>query len=112
MRRNLKEELRSLAIPTEVQSEILSDIFGKRIDSMHLTGLVDSKSKEDFETSLANIVQKWKLHDLDETSDPVTRFCDWFYAHKEAMMKEHMIFTVREKAGLGTPPEAFFYKCK
>ena len=108
MRRNLKEELRSLAIPIEVQSEILSDIFGKRIDSMYLTGLVDSKSKENFENSLAAIVQKWKLHDLDEISGPVTRFCDWFYAHKEAMMKEHMISPVREKAGLRTPPKTFF----
>ena len=77
VRHNLKEELHSLGISSEVRSEILSDIFGKRIDAMHLTGLVDSKSEQEFETSLATLVQKWKLHDLDETSGPVTRFCDW-----------------------------------
>ena len=42
---------------------------------MHLTGLVDSKSEQEFETSLATPVQKWKFHDLDVTSGPVTRFC-------------------------------------
>ena len=61
---------------------------------MYLTGLVDLKSKEDFETSFANVVHKWKLHDLVEISGPVTRLCDWFYPHKEAMMKEHMISPV------------------
>ena len=108
VRRNLKEELRSLTVPLEVQSEILGDIFGKRIESMHLTGLVDSRSAQDFETSLANLVQKWKLHDLDDMAGPVTRFCDWFYAHKVELFKENMISSVRVKAGLGNPPEAFY----
>jgi hypothetical protein len=38
---------------------------------MHLTGLVDSKSEEDFANSLASLVRKWKLHDLDETSGKI-----------------------------------------
>jgi hypothetical protein len=37
----------------------------------------------------------------------LARFCDWFYTHKTAMLKEHMISPVRERAGLGSPPEAF-----
>lgn len=108
VRCNLKEELRSLMIPDDVQTEILTDIFGKRVDTMLLTGLVDSESADSFDRSLDHLVQKWKLHDLDETSGPVTEFCDWFYTHKEEMFKQKMIRPVREKAGLGNPPDAFY----
>ena len=89
IRPNLKEELHSLAISTEVQSEILSDIFGKRIDSMHLTGLVDCRTEEDFEISLTTLIQKWKLHDLHEVSGPVTKFCAWFHSHKAKLFIDH-----------------------
>ena len=75
---------------------------------MHLAGLVDAKSEEDFEMSLATLAQKWRLHDLEETSGPVSRFCDWFYTHKAKLFNKNMITTVRVKAGLGSPPQAFY----
>lgn len=84
----MKDELCSLAIPRDVQSEILSDIFGERIDSMHLTGLVDAKSEKDFEMSLATLAQKWKLHDLEETSGRYHDFVTGFIPTKQNCSKK------------------------
>lgn len=75
---------------------------------MQLTGLVDSKTEDDFETSITALFQKWKLHDLDEVAGPVTKFCSWFHSHKAKLFKDHMILPIREKAGLGSPPDAFY----
>ena len=76
---------------------------------MHLPGLVDAKSEEDFEMSLATLPQKWRLHDLEETSGPISRFCDWFYTHKAKMLKENVITTIRVKA---ESTSSILYQCK
>lgn len=92
----------------DVQEEILSNIFGKRVGSMLHTGLVDQPSVEAFEEKLDHLAKKWMLHDVDDDSAPVSKFCSWFYAHKKHVVKGQMLLPVCERAELGCPPEAFF----
>lgn len=55
VRRNIKE-FRSLNIPDDVQVEILNDVFGKRVEVMFVTGLVDSEIAEEFKKALDHLV--------------------------------------------------------
>ncbi len=108
VRRNIKEKLHKLMIPDVVQSEILNDIFGWRVESTLLTGLVDSGSIPLFEQKLTHLQAKWKLHDVDDDQGPVTRFCTWFQTYKVEVIRDAMLPHVREQAGLGTPPDHFY----
>ena len=109
VRRNIKDEMHKLGIPEELQTEILNDIFGKRIGSTFLTGLVDSQSAIAYEEKLASLMNKWSLYD-DEEEDPgpLTKFCSWFDVYKKEVIRDTMLLPVREKAGLGSPPEPFY----
>ena len=42
VRRNIKDKLHDMKLPDDVQTEILNDIFGRKVGSTQLTGLVDS----------------------------------------------------------------------
>lgn len=35
-------------------------------------------------------------------------FCDWFVHNKVSVVKQSMLRSVREEAGLGSPPDAFY----
>lgn len=108
VRHKLKDELRTPMLSDGVQEKILSDIFGKCVGWTFLTGLVDQPSVEAFEENLDHLAKKWKLHDVDNESGPVSKFSNWFYTHKDRIIKEHMLRPVCKRAGLGCPPEAFF----
>lgn len=41
VRRNIKDKLNEVKASDDVKAEVLSDIFGKKAGSVHLTGLVD-----------------------------------------------------------------------
>ena len=45
VRRNIKDKLQDVKVPDDVQSEILNDIFGCKVGSTQLIGLVDSVSR-------------------------------------------------------------------
>ena len=51
--------------------------------------------------------RKWRLHDLDDDGGSLNQFCDWF-RNKEKVICNTMLLPVRERAGLGSPPEPFF----
>ena len=59
VRRNIKDEMHKLAIPEELQTEILNDMFGKCIGSTLLTELVDSPSMIAYEEKVTNLMNKW-----------------------------------------------------
>ena len=105
VRRNIKDQLRVLQIPDDVQTEILNDVFGRNVGSMQLTGLVDSPSTSSFDEKLSTLMTKWTLHDLEYDKGPVNLFCSWFRANKEAVVQDTMLCPVREEAGMGSPPE-------
>ena len=108
VRRNIKDKLREMMIADEIQTEILNDIFGRRVGSTLIVGLVDSSSVHIFEEKLEMLVDKWKVHDLDSNQRKIGDFCSWFRAHKEDVIRDTMLLPIREEAGLGSPPEAFY----
>lgn len=107
VRRNIKDEMHRLAIPEELQTAVLNDIFGKRIGSTLLTGLVDSKSVTEYENKIVYLMEKWLLYD-DQDQDSFAKFCSWFDIYKKKIICDTMLLPVREQAGLGSLPEPFY----
>ena len=107
VRRNIKDKLHDMKLPDDVQTEILNDIFGRKVGSTQLTGLVDSVNQYSFEEKLSTLISKWKLNDMSDDG-PVSLFCSWFRTNKEEVIRDTMLLPVREEAGLGSPPEAFY----
>ena len=107
VRQNIKDEMRRLSIPEERQTVILNDIFGKQIGSTLLTGLVDSKSVATYEQKVVYLMEKWSLYD-DTDQDSFAKFCSWFDVYKKEILRDTMLLPVRERAGLGSPPEPFY----
>ena len=67
VRRNVKDELCRLALPEDIRSEILDDIFGKKVGSVFYEGLVDAESDAKFTEKLELLQGKWNQHE-DEQS--------------------------------------------
>ena len=76
-------------------------------NGINFVGLVDSSSVHIFEEKL-EIVDEWKLHDVDGNQSQIGDFCSWFRAHKEDVICDTMLFPIREEADLGSPPEPFY----
>ena len=85
------------------RSEILDDIFGKRVGTTFYEGLVDTKNEDEFENKLDALLCKWKK---DEDKDD--KFFDWFLKNKVNVIKNSMLQPIREEAGLGSPPVSFY----
>ena len=43
VRRNVKDKLRDCCIPMQLSTDILDDIFGKKVGSVYIEGLVDAQ---------------------------------------------------------------------
>ena len=103
----MKEKLQKLSIPEAVRNEVLD---GKKTGSTMLEGLVDSVDRVSFDTKLELLLSKWKKHDklLSGHGTAVSEFCDWFMKNKVEDIQHTMLHPIREEAGLGSPPEAFY----
>ena len=105
VRRNIKERLHDLNLPDAVQTEILNDIFRRKVGSTQLMGLVNQSS---FEEKFGTLISKWKQNDTSDYG-PVSLFCAWFRTNKEeVIIRATMLLPVRKEAGLGSPPEPFY----
>ena len=91
-----------------MKAEVLDDIFGKRIGSVQVIGLVDSCDIVSFQEKLNFLERKWRLHDLDDDGGPLNKFCDWFRTNIEKVICITILLPVRERAVLGSPSELFF----
>ena len=79
VRKNIKEKLSKCSIFEEVQSEIIGDIFGKRVGSTLLEGLVDPEYNS-LESNVTSLLDKWKKHESELTG--IQEFCEWFIKNK------------------------------
>ena len=104
VRRNIREKFNDISLPDAVQTEILNDIFGCKVGSTQIVGLVDSVNQLAFEENLSTLVSKWKQNDVSN-GGAVGYFCVWF--HKK-VIQDTMLLPVREEAGLVSPPEPFY----
>ena len=106
VRRNVKDKLqRDLELPPAVASEILQDIFGwGDIDEC----LANAINSEKFMDMLVSFAYKWNsLERKHGRQDQNPSFHQWFSNYKAENFIAHMIWPIREKAGLGNPPKIF-----
>ena len=91
---------------TQLTLEILDDIFGKKIGTAYMEGLVDASDNLEFEVKTAKAITKWRNATQASGAD-VEAFIAWFVKHKVPAIQQSMLRTVREECGLGSPPISF-----
>ena len=69
---------------------------------------MDSSNTVSFEEKFELLEMKWRLHDLEDDNGLLHQFLDWFKANKANVILNTMLLPVRERAGLGSPPEPFY----
>ena len=52
IRRNLKDKLAECNIPVDLSQKILDDVFGKKLGSVFVEGIVDASDDSDFQNKL------------------------------------------------------------
>ncbi len=95
MRDNVNRKLNQLGITGEVASDIVFDIFGKKVDGGIDGGLVDCTSTEEFESALKEITKKWiTIH--GKGAD----FVECFLKEKASVIRESARADVRSVGGI------------
>lgn len=83
-------------------------MFGKKIGTLYVEGLVDADDVDDFDAKLESLLTKWKGQDVAATgSSDIDKFINWFQSCKAPMIHNSMIKGVREECGLALPPTTF-----
>ena len=102
MKDNVKRKLSQLGISGDIALEIMSDVFGKKIDGRIDGGLVDCSSSEEFGNALISATQKWiTIHENGKD------FVNYFLKEKADPIRETARADIRSVCGLGYPPKAY-----
>ena len=102
LKKNIERKLIALGIQGRTKDNIVSDVFGHRKGEVYEVDLSDAASENDFSQQLAILEKKWK--DAHENGHD---FYVWFCENKAADFVKSVISPVRQRAGLGCPPERF-----
>lgn len=95
-----QEHERKITWVQYICDEILSDIFGKKIGSVYVEGIVDAKDSKDLQPKLGSIISKSDVKELD-------KFLSRFSTSKVPIIRDTMLGMVWQECGLGCPPEPF-----
>ena len=111
VRRNLKDKLAECKlaecnIPVDLSQKILDDVFGKKLGSVFVEGIVDASDDSDFQNKLDAVTQAWCSCSLPSTAN-LERFIDYLMASKASVIHDTMLHCVREECGLGCSPDIF-----
>ena len=60
MRRNVKEKCSEFSVPPNVSQKMSDDIFGTKLGSVLVEGLVDASDQTDFQNKLDDVVLSWQ----------------------------------------------------
>ena len=102
MKDNVKQKLTQLGITGDVASEIMSDVFGKKIDGGKDGGLVDCSSSEEFDSALTSATERWNtIHENGKD------FVHYFLNEKADVIRKTATADIRSVCGLGYPPKAY-----
>ena len=83
-------------------------IFGQTTGNVHEAGLVDAASTEEFDAKSEACHEVWNQRECQANPNRGPFFFQWFKTHKAMEVKESMLRSLREKAGLGSPPSPFY----
>ena len=106
VRRNLKDKLAECNIPIDLSQRFLDDVFGKKMGSVFVEGLVDASDDQDFRSKLEDLSQSWSSCDMPSSAS-IEKFIEYFMAKKAPTIRDTMLRSVREECGLGCPPDIF-----
>lgn len=102
LRKTIEKKLQEIGIMGMSKADIVADIFGKRVGTVQESGLVDANGQESFDTMLVNLKQRWSTWNCNGEE-----FHKWFMERKRLLFLNSVISPVRQRAGLGCPPERF-----
>ena len=99
--KNIDTKLLSMDIKGESKQSVMDDIFGRKIGSVFESRLSDAGSAENFFGLFESLEEKWSsLH-----SNRRLPLLVWLEKHEEFIRS--VISPIRQRAGLGFPPEKF-----
>ena len=95
LRRNIKQQLHNQHFPEEHVRTTLEEIFGAQKGTVHLEGLIDAKSSEEFDSKLTALKPLW---DARESADSACQpgFYNWLVKHKVDLLKSSVLCPVRD----------------
>lgn len=107
MKDNIRRKLSDLLLPESTREEIVRDIFGTHQGTVYIKGLLDAADRSKFDHHLLSLKEKWDEleYSINPHKDP--QFYHWLLKNEAEDMKSSMIASVRESAGLGSPPVAY-----
>ena len=97
-RDNCKAKLQQMNIQNDITLEILQDILGSFLKGTE--GLVDAIDCHALHSRLQSLKSKWECQ--------APGFYEWFVEHKLPAVESSMLRSVRQSAGLGSPPDQFY----
>ena len=97
-RDNCKAKLQQMSIQNEIVLEVLQDVLGSFLKGKE--GLVDAVDCTNLRTRLQSLRSKWEAQ--------APGFYDWFVQYKLPAVESSMLKSVRQSAGLGSPPDQFY----
>ena len=80
----------------------MTDIFGRRLKSQQLKGLVDCSSASELMQTYQNLKESWVTRHAN-----LPKFASYFEKNKLDPINETMSQNIRSMAGLGFPPEVY-----
>ena len=102
MEDNVRAKLLKFNMPSDVIDQYMTDIFGRRLKSQQLKGLVDCSSASELMQTYQNLKASWiTRHKCGK------EFASYFEKNKLDLIKETMSQNIRSMAGLGFPPEVY-----
>jgi len=65
--RNVTDKLCKCNVPSQLSTEILDDVFGKKLGTEYVEGLADAEDADDFDAKLESLIPQWKGKDTATT---------------------------------------------
>ena len=94
---NIEQKLKMSS--AAMKRAIIRDIFGHQIGDVYHKGLLHSNSESEFDEKLLQLQEKWEKF--------VPGFHSWFTSTHSITVKESMLFSIRTRALLGSPPRKY-----
>jgi hypothetical protein len=80
-----------LGIVQHWASLYIREIFGFQTRTHYISGLVDSKSEDEFDDNLSLLKETWNKREIEARDTLCPRFYDWFVKYHSSNMKSSMI---------------------
>ena len=107
MKDNIRRYLTEILLPESTREDIIRDIFGHQQGTMYFKGILDADSSDDFDRRLACVKSKWDALEFSAHPERDPKFYSWLLRYEADVMKSSLIASVRESAGLGSPPSVY-----